>query len=193
MSEKLKKAFALFDAYNAQSPDTVTHEGEVIPAELFYAHKLYEWVIRLEPQASEPLLLASRCQHIGRWVIPRSDYPDGRVGYLKWRSDLARFHAEKSAELLAEAGYDEATIERVRTINLKQRIKTDPEVSTIENALCLVFLTYQYDDLIEKMGDEKMIPILQKTWHKMTGPGHEAALKLSYSEKGKALIEQALA
>ncbi|MDQ1089192.1 DUF4202 domain-containing protein [Siphonobacter sp. SORGH_AS_1065] len=193
MSEKLDKAFALFDAYNAQSPETVISEGETIPAELFYAHKLYDWVIKLDPQASEPLLLASRCQHIGRWVIPRSDYPDGRVGYLKWRSDLAKFHAEKSAELLREAGYDEATIERVRTINLKQRIKTDPEVSTIENALCLVFLTYQYDDLIEKMGEEKMIPILQKTWNKMTAPGHEAALKLSYSDMGKALIEKALA
>ncbi|MDR6195368.1 DUF4202 domain-containing protein [Siphonobacter sp. SORGH_AS_0500] len=193
MSEKLDKAFALFDAYNAQSPETVISEGETIPAELFYAQKLYDWVIKLDPQASEPLLLASRCQHIGRWVIPRSDYPDGRVGYLKWRSDLAKFHAEKSAELLREAGYDEATIERVRTINLKQRIKTDPEVSTIENALCLVFLTYQYDDLIEKMGEEKMIPILQKTWNKMTAPGHEAALKLSYSNTGKALIEKALA
>ena len=89
-------------------------------------------------------------------------------------------------------GYDDDTISRVKQIVLKQRLKTDGDVQTMENALCLVFLQYQYDDLIAKMTEEKMIDILRKTWAKMTDPGHEAALSLAYSEQGRDLILKAL-
>ncbi|MCF0055796.1 DUF4202 domain-containing protein [Dyadobacter sp. CY356] len=189
---KLEQAFTLFDNYNKLSPERVTWNGEVFPSEYFYALKLYDWVNKLEPDAPEALLLASRSQHIGRWEIARKSYPDGRVGYLKWRSDLARFHAQKSSELLLEAGFDETVIDRVKQIILKQRIKADKDVQTMENALCLVFLEFQFDDLIQKLSEEKMIDILQKTWGKMSLPGQEAALAIQYSEEGSALLKKAL-
>ncbi|WP_353720671.1 DUF4202 domain-containing protein [Dyadobacter sp. 676] len=189
---KLDKAFELFDAYNKRSPGRVMWENVEYPVEYFYALKLYEWVRNLDPQASESLLLASRCQHIGRWEIARSSYPDGRVGYLKWRSDLSKYHAGIASEILNEVGYDKETIGRVKQIVLKQRLKSDADVQTMENALCLVFLQYQYDDLIAKMSEEKMIDILRKTWNKMSAPGRDAALGLSYSEQGKNLILKAL-
>ena len=189
---KLEEAFALFDEYNRRAPEQVTHKGNFYPSEFFYAIKLHEWVTSLEPEASESLLLASRAQHIGRWEIARNTYPDGRAGYLKWRSDLSRFHASKAAEILETVGYDEETIDRVKQIILKQRIKADSDVQTMENALCLVFLQYQYDDLIEKMSEEKMVTILQKTWAKMSDPGRNVALGLDYSDEGKRLITLAL-
>ncbi|RXK86821.1 DUF4202 domain-containing protein [Filimonas effusa] len=190
--EKLEQAFKLFDDYNRQSPGTIIHEGQEYATEYFYALKLYEWVLRLAPEASEPLLLASRCQHIGRWEIPRKSYPEGRVGYLKWKNELAKYHAAKAAEILRTVEYDETLIQRVTEIVLKKRLSSDPEVQIMENALCLVFLEYQYDDLIAGQSEEKMIGILQKTWGKMTDPGRNAALTLSYSEKGERLIKQAL-
>ncbi|SEJ81654.1 protein of unknown function [Dyadobacter sp. SG02] len=189
---QLDKAFELFDAYNKRSPEQIVWENVAYPIEYFYAIKLHEWVTKLDPQADESLLLASRCQHIGRWEIARKSYPDGRVGYLKWRSDLSKYHAGIASEILTEVGYDEETITRVKQIVLKQRLKSDTDVQTMENALCLVFLQYQYDDLIAKMTEEKMIDILRKTWGKMTTPGHEAALSLGYSEVGKDLILKAL-
>lgn len=189
---KKEQAFELFDAYNQQSPEKISYEGVEYPVEYFYALKLHEWVKKLEPEASEALLLASRSQHIGRWEIARSGYPDGRVGYLKWRSDLSKFHASKAAEIMASVGYDDAMAGRVTNIIQKKRLKNDPEVQTIENALCLVFLQFQYDDLISRHSDEKMIDILRKTWAKMSDPGREAALSLSYSEKGLDLINTAL-
>lgn len=189
---KLYQAFELFDAYNKRSPERISWEGEEYPIEYFYAIKLHEWVTRLAPEADESLLLASRCQHIGRWEIARKSYPDGRVGYLKWRSDLSRYHAGIAAEILTEVGYDQEVIERVKQIVLKQRLKLDSDVQTMENALCLVFLQYQYDELIGKMTEEKMIDILRKTWGKMSEPGREAALSLHYSEKGLELISKAL-
>lgn len=189
---KLDKAFELFDDYNKRSPERLVWDNVDYPIEYFYAIKLHDWVTKLDPEADESLLLASRCQHIGRWEIARKSYPDGRVGYLKWRSDLSKYHAGIAAEILAEVGYDEQTINRVKQIVLKQRLKSDTDVQTMENALCLVFLQYQYDDLIAKMTEEKMIDILRKTWGKMTAPGHEAALSLQYSEIGKDLILKAL-
>ena len=189
---KLERAFDLFDAYNRNAPEHLIWNGESYPAEYFYALKLYEWVKKLDARASESLLLASRSQHIGRWEIARNTYPEGRAGYLKWRSDLSKYHAEKASEILASVGYDQETIASVREIILKQKLKLNPDVQTIENALCLVFLEFQFDDLIAKQSEEKMIDILRKTWGKMSEPGREAALSLQYSETGKALISKAL-
>ena len=189
---QLEQAFDLFDEYNRQAPDRVLWSGLEYPSEYFYAIKLYEWVKKLDPGASEPLLLASRCQHIGRWEIARNTYPEGRIGYLKWRKDLSAFHAQKASEILGSLNYDEETILRVCDIILKKRLRTDPDVQTMEDALCLVFLEYQYDDLIEKQPDEKLVTILRKTWAKMSDPGREAALSLEYSPKGKLLLNSAL-
>ncbi|WAC13608.1 DUF4202 domain-containing protein [Dyadobacter pollutisoli] len=189
---RLERAFELFDAYNRNAPEHLVYDGVDFPTEYFYAIKLYEWVKKLEPEASESLLLASRSQHIGRWEIARNSYPVGRVGYLKWRSDLGRFHAQKASEILESVGYEQDIVDRVRQIILKQRIKADGEVQTMENALCLVFLEFQYDDLIAKLSEEKMIDILRKTWAKMSDPGRNMALSLDYSEEGLSLIQKAL-
>jgi len=191
--DNLQNAFHLFDEYNKQDPNVLTHDGVVYPEEYFYAQHVHRWVNTLQPGASEALLLASRCQHIGRWELPRSQYPEGRVGYLKWRSDLAKEHAEKAAELLVKAGYDDSDlIARVQQIILKKQIKSDHDVQVMEDALCLVFLQFEYEEFLKKHDDVKLIRILQKTWNKMSPQGREAALSLSYSAKGNELLEKAL-
>lgn len=189
---KMEQAFHLFDTYNQQDPSRIAWNGDQYPSEYFYAIQLYEWVNKLNSEASEPLLLASRCQHIGRWEIDRKTYPDGRVGYLTWKNDLAHFHARKATEILQSIGYDADIITRVNEIVLKKRLKTDSEVQTMEDALCLVFLSFQYDDLIKKHTEEKMIGILQKTWAKMSEAGRQVALSLTYSDAGKMLLKRAL-
>lgn len=189
---RLQQAFELFDQYNKLAPEQVVWKGESYPSEYFYAVELYNWVKKIQPDANEYLLLASRSQHIGRWEIPRSDYPEGRTGYLKWRSDLGKFHAVKAGEILKTVGYSPEEVERVQQIIQKQRLKLDADVQVIENALCLVFLEFQYDDLIRKLSEEKMVNVLRKTWKKMSKEGHDAALQLQYSPEGSALISKAL-
>ena len=149
-SERFRRAIAEFDLLNGRDPNHRRVGGETVPFELFFARRLTEWVLRLEPSASEAALLAARCQHLCRWEIPRSDYPMGRAGYLAWRRDLKVFHADKSAEVLEKVGYDSQTIDRVRSINLKKGLRKDAEVQLIEDALCLVFLQEQLDDLAAK-------------------------------------------
>jgi len=191
---KLDAAFQLFDAYNKQDPRNFEWDGTTYPQEYFFAIKLYDWILKLDPAASEELLLASRSQHIGRWEIPRESYPEGREPYLKWRKDLALHHATITSGLMTQAGYDAAEIERVSQIILKKRIKVDADVQTMENALCLVFLQYQYEDFRRKYGNEpdKMINILRKSLLKMDSHGHGFALGLNFTPQGLDLIKQAM-
>lgn len=192
MMNKLDIAFQQFDNYNKKDPHIFTWDNIAYPQEYFLALKLFEWVVKLDPNASESLLLASRSQHIGRWEIPRDSYPDGREAYLKWRRDLAMYHAEKSASMMKDAGYNEEQMARLKQIILKQKIKVDNEVQVMENALCLVFLQFQYEEFYTKHSPEKVINILRKSLLKMDKHGHQFALSLNYSEKGLFYINEAL-
>ena len=188
MNEKFTAAIRRFDEENSRDPNL--ENGR--PRELLYAERLTDWVLKLSPAASEPLRLAARCQHIRRWESPRENYPPTRAGYLKWRADLKKFHAEKSGTILREVGYDEATVCRVQALNLKQNFPADLEVRVLEDALCLVFLEFQFAALAAKSDDEKMINALKKSWEKMTDAGRAEALKLNFGEREKNLVTRAL-
>lgn len=192
MNERLAQTLLRFDQYNGTDPNLFTWQGETCPQELFLAQKLHEWVLKLAPDATPPLLLASRCQHIGRWEIARKSYPDGRVGYLTWRKALARHHASVAQGIMRELAHDEALIDRVTSIVMKQGIKQDADVQTMENALCLVFLQYQYE-AFHPAHPDKIVGILRKSLQKMDAAGHKWALTLPYSAAGMGYLEQALA
>jgi hypothetical protein len=125
-------------------------------------------------------------------MIPRDSYPMTRPGYLKWREDLKRFHAQRAGEILREVGYPDSAVARVQELNLKKNFPNDPEGRVLEDALCLVFLEHQLADLAAKTADDKVITALQKSWKKMTPAAHAEALKLSYTPRETALIERAL-
>ena len=189
MNEKFSAAVRRFDAENSRDPNL--ENGR--PRELLYAERLTGWVLKLSPAASEPLRLAARCQHICRWESPREKYPLTRPGYLKWRADLKKFHAEKSGVILHEVGYDNDTIRRVQDLNLKKNFPADAECRVLEDALCLVFLEFQFAALAAKSDDEKMVNALRKSWEKMTDAARAEALKLNFGEREKALVARALA
>ena len=189
---RFEQALQRFDEENSKDPNIDTVEGKQWPRELLYAHRLYDWVLRLEPNASQPLLLAARSQHICRWTIPRTQYPMTKPGYLKWRNDLKRFHAEKAAAILREVGYPEQIVAAVQALNLKKNFPNDPESRTLEDALCLVFLQYQFVDLARKTADDTMINALRKSWNKMTPAARTLALELPFSENESRLLKLAL-
>jgi hypothetical protein len=187
-AKKFAAALRCFDEENSRDPNLESSQ----PRESLYAQRLGDWVLRLCPNASEELRLAAGCQHICRWQIPRDSYPMTRAGYLKWREDLKKFHAQKAGEILREAGYDEDVIRRVQELNLKKNFPNDPEGRVLEDALCLVFLEFQFADLAAKTPEDKMIVVLQKSWGKMTAAAHAEALKLNYSPREKDLLRLAL-
>ena len=164
-----------------------------MPHEWIDAQRVSTWVEKLQPNASEPLRLASRCQHIRRWERPRDDYPKTRAGYLKWRLDLKKFHADVTAKILEGVGYDADTIQAVCELNLKKNLNQGGDVQILEDALCLVFLEFEFASFLERVPAERMIGILQKSWGKMSEQARNQALGLTFSEQGKRLIQQALA
>ena len=181
-----------FDDANAEDPVLERVEGEDRPKELVYGRRMSRWLERLAPDAPESVKLAARAQHIRRWEVPRDTYPEGRAGYLKWRTDLHKRHADIAATILQDAGYDDETIGRVRTLLRKRGLKTDPDVQLMEDVICLVFLEHYFHDFAQKHEEEKLISIVQKTWKKMTEKAHKAALQLDYAPEDLAVIQKAL-
>lgn len=165
-----------------------------MPWSIYYHRRLAHYVDVLAPGASVPLKLAARCAHIRRWTIPRTDYDEGRTGYKRWRSDLARFHADQAAEILKDAGFDTGSIQKVQDILQKKRLAQDPEVQTFEDALCLVFIEDELAAFAEKHDEEKLVSIIQKTWKKMSHQGHEKALALADTlpPEVRAVLDKAL-
>jgi hypothetical protein len=189
---RFDEAVRRFVTANSEDPIRISDSGELRPREVVDAERLFKWVTRLEPNASEPLRLAAHCQHLERWRIPRSSYPEGRTGYLLWRKELGRYHAARASEILRGVGYDDATVERVQNINQKKSLKLDPDVQTMEDALCLSFLEFEIDEFAAKHPDDKVIDILRKTWRKMSDRGHAEALRLPFSDRVGALVREAL-
>lgn len=188
-----KEAIEKIDRANAQDPNTEIYQGKEYPKELLYSQRMTETLLSFEPNASEELQIAARAQHIERWKIDRNSYPMDRIGYLKWREELKKMHAEITTDILKEVGYDDSFSERVSFLIKKKLLKKDEETQTLEDVICLVFIQYYFEDFADKHSDEKIIDILQKTWEKMSDKGHQAALKLPLNDKSLSLIKQALA
>lgn len=188
---KFQKAIQKFDEYNSQDPNVTEVNGHETPYNLLYGQRMSKKLLEYAPEASESLQLAARCQHIGRWEIPRKEYPMDRKGYLQWRSQLKLHHAKLAAGILYELDYDNEVIEKVKDLLVKKHLKQNPETQTLEDVICLVFLEYYFDDFVKEHDEEKLISILKKTILKMSSRGVTEALKLPLSEKTRMLIGKA--
>ena len=190
---RFERTLAAFDAANREDPHTDHDErGNPVPKELLYALRMSAVLSAYAPDASEALQLAARCQHICRWTVPRDSYPMDRKGYLQWRTYLKKFHGEQATEIMQAQGYEAGTIGKVVDLLNKKNLKRDPEMQTLEDVICLVFLQHYLADFIPQHPEEKVVSIISKTWKKMSEGGHAAALQLEFSEEEKGVIAKAL-
>ncbi len=180
LSAHFNETIELFDRANAEDPNKETFEGKEYPKELLYARRMTAWLDKYEPDASEALRLAARAQHICRWKIPRKEFPMDRDGYNKWRTTLAKMHAEIAAGIMQQTGYDENMCGQVRSLLMKDRIKTaGPDGQTLEDVICLVFLEFYFAPFAPQYSAPKLTSIVRKTWKKMSERGHQTALTLA--------------
>ncbi len=191
-TDKMLKAFQLFDAANREDPNTEVYLGNTYPKEVLYAMRMTEKLNDFAPDATEALQLTARCQHICRWKIPRESYDMDRTGYLKWRQDLKKFHARVASGMLGESGYTQEIIDQVVFLLEKKQLKKNADTQTLEDVICLVFLEFYFEAFAAEHPEEKVIDILQKTWRKMSEKGQEAALVLPLSQKSSTLISKAI-
>jgi hypothetical protein len=175
---RFDQAIAGIDAANSADPNRAQSGGETLPAELLYGRRMSEMLDRVYPGASETVRIAARAQHIRRWEVPRSSYPMDRPGYLRWRKDLARKHAEWTGEILKTCGYDDAEISRIGSLVRKENFRRDDEAQAIEDVASLVFLAHYAAEFAAKHEPDKVVAILVKTLGKMSEHGKAAAMTL---------------
>ncbi len=192
MNERLERALAGLDALHAEDPEHTDGDGRAMPAELAYARRMTAALARLVDAPSEALQLAVRAQHLCRWRLPRSSYPEGKAGYLRWRTEQGRQHAALAAGVLREAGYEDGMVARVEALIRKKNLARDPEAQALEDAACLVFLEHHVDAFAEGRDDARLVDILRKTWGKMGEAGRARALELPLSTRVRTLVAEAL-
>lgn len=167
-ANRFSLAIAAFDSYHRNDPNKEVESGEVYPAELLYAERMTRTLSRFAPEADESVKLAARCQHIGRWEIPREKYPMDRKGYLQWRNEEKIRHSRIAESILIQCGYDDQTIAKVKLLLLKKELHSDADVQLLEDVACLVFIEYYLSVFAEKHDDPKLVDILRKTLKKMS-------------------------
>ena len=155
----LKQALATIDEANVADP-----KGEA----LAYGLRMSQELARIVPDASEVLQIAARGQHVERWLLPRSDYPEGKEGYLAWRREQARRHAERVAGIMERAGYGPEDCARVGVLLRKEGIKRDPEVQALEDVICFTFLRWYFAPFAATRPEGEIPGIVEKTARKMS-------------------------
>jgi hypothetical protein len=190
---RFERTIAGIDAANSKDPVTAQADGRAVPRALIYGQRMSAALDAFRPDASELLRIAARAQHIERWTVPRTSYPEGRIAYLKWRKDLQQHHARRTGEIMRDAGYAADEIARVGALLRKERLKYDAEVQTLEDAICLVFLAHEAAQFIAPHDDAKVRDILAKTARKMSREGLAAAAGLALDARLARLLQEALA
>ncbi len=197
-TELFKQAVNLIDEANQEDPNQAdAGNGRLMPKELLYSLRMSEMLQRFAPDADELIKIATRAQHIQRWQSHRKDFPMNRQGYLQWRSQLYKFHAQKAAEIMQKVGYDKFSIQRVEKAVGKRGIKVNPDAQLVEDVADLVFIEYYLLGFVNKHPDykeEKWIDIIRKTWNKMSEKAQRFALsgKVKLPEGLAPLIEKAV-
>ena len=179
-TDRLKRAVDAIDRANREDPNLETANGQKYPKEWLYGERMSQWLLRLRPEPSDLQQLAARGQHIFRWKIPRSEYPQTRECYLRWRKQLYRYHGDRVVEIMAAEGYDTDSMDQVKRMIGKQGIKRDHDVQLIEDTACLVFLEFYLQPFAAGQPEEKLIDIIRKTWDKMSDVARGHALKIDY-------------
>ena len=181
---------AAIDAANAADPRS--HDSE--PLALAQGRRAEEWVVRLDPEASDALRLAARAHHLRRWTLPRSEYPEGRAGYLRWRRAQRERHARDLAAILDEACVDVSVAARATRIVTKQGLGSDPEVQTLEDAVSLTFLETELRPVLDRLDDDaKAVDIVAKTLAKMSAAGRDQAVAVAATldERSRQVVTEA--
>jgi hypothetical protein len=172
MTDRLANALALIDTANAADPNLESGQ----PAARLYGERMTAELSRLFPSASEVLQIAARGQHVERWLLPRSDYPAGKAGYLDWRREQARRHGLRVAGMMEAAGYGAEDCDRVGVLLRKEGLKRDAEVQALEDVICFTFLRWYFQPFADSRDPAEVADIVTKTARKMSAEGRARVL-----------------
>ena len=193
LNGRLQHVLDEIDERNAVDPRPWLIRGETGPKELLAGRVAYGWVWVLESDPRDEQLIAARGHHLRRWTYPRTDFPDGRAGYLRWRTAAKIAHGAEVGALMIENGYSGDEADRASSLIRKERLGTDAMTQTHEDALCLVFIESQFDQTTDLVGEEHMVEVVAKTLKKMSPGAIELAAGIPVSDQARLIIGAAIA
>jgi len=185
----LERVLASIDLANGQDPNLF--DGE--PLALVQGRAASRWLAQLDASASSELQLAVRAHHLRRWELKRTDYPEGRAGYLRWRKDNKAHQADSLATLMEADGWAANAVDRARLLLGRTKLRTDAETQTLEDAACLVFLETQFASMVEQTDHDHLVAIVAKTLKKMSPSAAILAGSISLSPPARAVLQDASA
>jgi hypothetical protein len=190
---ELAAALSAIDEANAADPNIAVLDGASGPRAQVQGRRASHWLAQLAPGSDDAVQLAARAHHLRRWTIDRATYPDGRAGYLRWKRDLKAVHRSAIAEVLGPLGVPDGVVQRAGTLVQRVGLGSDPDTQLVEDVACLVFLETQYDDLIDRIGADKVADAVRKTLAKMSAAAIALAPAAVRSEQGAALLAEVAA
>lgn len=195
--ETLNNTLSAIDDINRQDPNLLKVNNSQQPKELIYGQQMTACLNQYWPEANELLQIAVRAQHIKRWQLKRTEFPEGKAGYYKWRIAQGKFHAELTTSIMLAQGYSTEATAQCASIIRKENLKTNADSQTLEDVACLVFLMHYFDEFsakyTEQNNEAKIIRIVQLTWKKMSNKAHDIALSLTLPKHLAAIVAKALA
>lgn len=191
-ANRYQQALERIDALHAEDPRVVAVDGAERPKELWHAQRMTAWLEQVQQTPDELTQLAVRAQHLQRWTIPRTEYPEGRRGYLAWRREQGRRAGETTAAVMEESGYGPEDANRVAAMIRKEGLGRDDAVQAVEDCACLVFLENYFADFLHKVEHDHMVRIVRKTWRKMSPRAQELAMSVPLTPEAQRIVADAL-
>jgi hypothetical protein len=193
VSDRLVDLLTAIDGINADDPTVVVVRSERLPLALAHGRLADEWVQRLGgPQVTAEVRIAARAHHLRRWAVPRSSYPPGRPGYLRWRLDQKNRHAHEVAQLMTDNGYGDSEVARVQSLIRRQHRETDVDAQLVEDAACLVFIETQLGDMTERIDRDQLVEVVRKAARKMSSTALHVASTLELPTSAQEVMHSAL-
>lgn len=176
--DQLADALVRIDAANADDPTTVTVEGRSMPLAVAHGRLADEWLCSQIPDIAATWRIAARAHHLRRFATPRSAYPKGRGGYLRWRRDQKIRHADECRELLAPVGLSTAELDEVSELILRTPPDKSAGTQAIEDAACAAFMRTQLGDVAAGLNPARAAEVIVATLAKMSTEARHSLAQL---------------
>lgn len=169
--EQYLEAIRRIDDIHTIDPNIEIIDGDEIKAELLYSNRMLAILEKVEPNSSNELKLAAKCQHMSRWSIPRTTLPMDKKGYYQWRAGVMEYQLKVTTAVLQDSGIENESIAVVVDALKNKADKTNINASIIEDTACLTFIKWYLVSFAGQFDAEKAKGILAKTAKKMSERG----------------------
>jgi hypothetical protein len=167
----------------------------LVRADYNHALDTWQWLLRLDGEASLPAQLAALFHDIERLASES----DARVEHLA--GDYQSFkdaHASKGAEMtlavLAEAGVGESVRERVAQLVAKhERQSGDPEIALLNDADALSFFSLNSPGYANYFGPEQTRRKVADTWNRMRDGARRKLASVRLTTEIRTMLNEATA